>query len=265
MKIQFLGTGAADFDWSEIGKPGVRGSTSTLLNDRILVDAGVTGWENLHRFGVSPDALDALLITHSHQDHFSETVIARILEARHPASPKLKVFASPQAVSRLSRICGSRFEGVPLSTGTEFDLPGFHVVTLPANHRVEDFREECFHFLFLSPVENLLYALDGAWMMCKARALIGKTPIHTVVWEATMESPANFRIFEHSDLSMLDQMKTVLRTDGIFSGRTEFYVTHIAKTLWNGSFEDQSASAARHGYRMAFDGMTVQTHSDGIR
>ena len=38
MKIQFIGTGAADFDWSEYGKPGVLGSTSTLLDDHVLID-----------------------------------------------------------------------------------------------------------------------------------------------------------------------------------------------------------------------------------
>ncbi|MBQ4337619.1 MAG: hypothetical protein IJC34_10545, partial [Lentisphaeria bacterium] len=64
--LHFIGTGAADHDWKNIGAPGVRGSACTLLNGHILLDAGVTAAVNLGRFGAEPDAITDLLITHTH-------------------------------------------------------------------------------------------------------------------------------------------------------------------------------------------------------
>ena len=37
MKIMFIGTGAADHDWSRYGEDGVSGSTATLIDDRMRV------------------------------------------------------------------------------------------------------------------------------------------------------------------------------------------------------------------------------------
>ena len=70
MRLVLLGTGAADYDWNRFGEPGVRGSTSSLLNGHILIDCGVTGLRNLQRNGIDFGAVGALLVTHSHGDHF---------------------------------------------------------------------------------------------------------------------------------------------------------------------------------------------------
>ena len=51
MKLQFIGTGAADFNWSKYGEPGVLGSTSTLLNGHILLDCGPTTAATFARYG----------------------------------------------------------------------------------------------------------------------------------------------------------------------------------------------------------------------
>ena len=41
-EVLFCGTGAADHDWEHYGRRGVRGSCSTLLDGRVLVDCGAT-------------------------------------------------------------------------------------------------------------------------------------------------------------------------------------------------------------------------------
>ena len=70
LNLKLLGTGAADYDWNRFGEEGVRGSTSSLLDGHILIDCGITGLRNLERFGIPCAAIDTLLITHSHDDHF---------------------------------------------------------------------------------------------------------------------------------------------------------------------------------------------------
>lgn len=82
MHLKLLGTGAADYDWACFGEPGVRGSTSSLLNGHVLIDCGTTGTGNLKRFGIPCSAVDALLVTHSHSDHFAPERIPRVTSAR---------------------------------------------------------------------------------------------------------------------------------------------------------------------------------------
>ena len=78
MKLQFIGTGAADFDWSKYGEPGIKGSTSTLLDDHILIDCGTTVSKALKRFNIQSTDITAIVITHNHSDHAGG--LKRILE-----------------------------------------------------------------------------------------------------------------------------------------------------------------------------------------
>ena len=78
MKIQFIGTGAADFDWSEYGKPGVLGSTSTLLDDHVLIDCGPTVPAALARFNADAAEITDIVITHNHSDHFDMESVKKI-------------------------------------------------------------------------------------------------------------------------------------------------------------------------------------------
>ena len=50
MKLQFIGTGAADFDWSRYGEKNISGSCATLIDDHILIDCGTTTAKALERF-----------------------------------------------------------------------------------------------------------------------------------------------------------------------------------------------------------------------
>ena len=87
VSLQIIGSGAADHDWANIGQDGVRGSACTLLNGHILLDAGVTAAVNLNRFGVAPDVLTDLLVTHTHIDHFDPRAIGKILAAPGVSCP----------------------------------------------------------------------------------------------------------------------------------------------------------------------------------
>ena len=64
MKIMFIGTGAADYDWSQYGQPGVSGSTATLIDDRLLIDCGPTAAAALERFGADPSKITDIVVTH---------------------------------------------------------------------------------------------------------------------------------------------------------------------------------------------------------
>ena len=255
--IQTLGTGAADFDWSRIGELGVRGSTSTLLNGKVLIDAGSSAWENLERFNISPSQLTDIVFTHTHSDHFSTTAIARIISARRDVAP-LRMWVSQDGVEILSEeLKEFPKELHPVKWGDEFDCGELRFTALPSNHLIErNIWEQTFWYLVETPRGNLLYALDGAWMVCQAAHLIGKRKLSWIIWDATMENAGDWRSFEHSDLTMLEMEIRALRVRGTVDDSTLHIISHLARTLWPDQETSRKHAEAR-GFLMAYDGMKL--------
>ncbi len=257
LAIRTLGTGAADHDWKRLGEPGVRGSAATLVDGHVLIDCGTTGYANLARFDISPRALTDLLITHSHADHFDPGQIRKVLEARGADLPPLGIWASPQALTTLARAQPGRFSGHPLVSGTVFDVGRLHVTAMPANHLLPDPSEQALHFLIETPQGNLLYALDGAWLLKQTRLLIGKRRLAMIIWDATVAHSGDFRAFEHNDLAMIRLMMASLTTTGAVDEQTVCVLSHIARTLWPADPSEAEGLASERGWTLAADGVPL--------
>ena len=247
MKLRFIGCGAADYDWSRYGEKGILGSTATLLNGSVLLDCGPTVAKALKRFGIDSSQITGIVNTHSHSDHFSVDVIKEIAQDR-----KIHFYGSRQSCEQLKDICKVH----PVSCGDSFELNGCTFLTLPANHAVTDLKEETFNYL-ITEDKTLLYALDTAWMLTKARLLIGKTHIDAIVWDATMSEADNWRIFEHSDPEMFSAIRRVLIQTGNVTEDVPVYFDHRARTLWPPELSEQQKIAERYGAHLAIDGETV--------
>ena len=250
ISVKTLGTGAADHEWSRIGEADVRGSTTTLIDNKIMIDCGVTGIANLTRAGIKPENVEVLMITHGHVDHCKIEEIDELIKS---SGNKIKIIADKWIVDSIAQI-NSNFIPCPLACGEETVVyDDISVMALPANHQVpgEDIPR---HYLFRTNCGNLLYALDGAWMIRQARNLIGETKLDMVIWDATMSEAGNWRIFEHNDVTMINTMVQVLKTDGVISDNTQIILTHMARTLWPEFQEDCQAIADEYGFAAAFDG-----------
>ena len=250
LRVRTLGTGAADHDWRHIGSPGVRGSAGTLADGRILIDCGVTGEENLTRFGIRPDALDLILISHSHEDHFDPEKVARLIAAK----PRIGLVGTPRVIERV-RAFRPNLTAHPVTPGTCVAAAGVRVTALAANHAIPDPADQALHYLIETAGGTLLYLLDGAWMLTPTRRLLGRTRVDMVIWDATIgATEGDHRIFEHCDLPMLAHMRRTLERDGVFHAGTVHIADHAARTLWP---EDEAAARAlaeRYGFRLAGDG-----------
>ena len=124
-----------------------------------------------------------------------------------------------------------------------------------------------FNFLILIKIETLylitcngktlLYALDTAWMLTKARNLIGKKHIDAIIWDATMSQPDDWRIFEHSDPAMFASIRRVLQQTGNITEDVRIWFDHRARTLWPADPSEQEAVAMRENVMLAHDGETA--------
>ncbi len=252
----FLGTGAADWDWSRYGRRGVRGSCATLVNGRVLLDCGATGFRSLVRWGVSPRALREVWFTHSHGDHCFPPEVAALLAARGPRAAPLRLRGTAPLLERLAAALGAapggRFELRPFEPLEPFRAQGWLATALPANHVGAIRGETCVHYLVRGPRKSFLYALDGAWMTARARHAIGRAPLDLVVWDATVEQPGDWRIFEHNDLSMVRAVSGRLAADGVVRPDTVQVLDHLARTLWHAPIR------APRPFRAARDGLRIR-------
>ncbi|MBE6403900.1 MAG: MBL fold metallo-hydrolase [Lentisphaerae bacterium] len=248
MKLMFLGTGAADYDWSKYGEEGIAGSTVSLLEEHILLDCGPTAKAAMERFGVNPEQIDCIVNTHSHSDHFDLDNIRNVASGR-----KIDFYGSAQACGKVADFCNVHV----ITYGDEFTVNDCSFLVLPANHVVEDIREETFNYLISCNGKTLLYALDTAWMLSKARRLIGRKHIDAIIWDTTMSQPDNWRIFEHSDPVMFAAIRRVLQQTGNITEDVKVWFDHRARTLWPTDPAEQEAVARRENVMLAHEGESV--------
>jgi len=251
MKLVFLGTGAADWDWAHFTAE-TRGSTSTLIDGHILLDAGQTARQNFRRAGISSACVSDILITHSHSDHFSpESICALAAES----SRKLCIYASAQALLKIpDGLCNKQ----ALKIGDKIQIDNCEITALRANHALADHFEPAFNFLLDTSKKCILYALDGAWMCSDTRRLLTGRVIDLIIWDATCGNTYDdWRFADHNDLAMIRSMRNSLQKLKIISGETIHLFDHIARTLWPKDEQERLELAKQFSGQLAFDGMEL--------
>lgn len=225
MKLHFLGTGAADWD---ISKPNdsidFRRFSSLLIDDKLLIDPGPCIYEFAETFSYNDlfGRVEAVINTHSHKDHFSLSTLEKL--------------------------------NVPL-TRFEFwetkEVSGYIITALQANHGT---CSDAKHFIIesLSDGKRIFYGCDGAWLLYPAYREIIKNSFDMMIFDCTIgEVEGDYRIFEHNNLRMVEEMKLTLAKHS-----KRFMVSHMARTLHT----DHNALVERcrkSGIEVARDNMTV--------
>lgn len=255
MNIRFLGTGAADWNWKQPLDAENRGSTSTLLDGKILIDAGTTGWENIVRFNINPAEITDIFITHSHSDHFNVDNILRIADAEGRKS-ELCVYTSKQAAERFE----GKVKTKVLNYLDELTVHDIKFKVVPANHVLPDPFEQAYNFIIeTADGKQLFYALDSGWMCSLTRLQFKDRKMDMIIWDATTGTQINnWRFAEHNDLGMIKSMREAMSSLGYIDEKTIHVFNHIARTLWPTSAEERQKAAEQYDGILAEDGMTME-------
>ena len=242
MKLEFLGTGAAD--WFAPDPSGeVRRMTSTLFDGRLLIDM----MEHALERRAALDAVTDVLITHSHRDHYNPEAIARI------APVNLYVDAGWADAVRIPGVAVH-----PVREGEPFRAAGFEVVGMHGNHSTEGDGEHTVHYLLQKDGRNVYYCTDGAWILYREMCLIRDNPLDALVIDSTIGDghAGDYRVFEHNSLPMVRIMVESLQRTGMLKPGAPVFLTHLARTL----HEAQAALEAQNPppYVVCRDGLTAE-------
>ncbi|MGC9360263.1 MAG: MBL fold metallo-hydrolase [Anaerolineae bacterium] len=265
--LRFLGTGAADWPWHSPPSPlpiapgDWRRSTMTLIDDRILVDAGPSLPDAVATFAVAAEGITDLLLTHTHIDHYDPMSVETLL-AHRSTSASLRIW-SPDPAPQFALNASCQVERI--RAGERFPCGAYSVTALAANHhRVGG---TTLHYLFEGRGTRWLYALDGGWLPCATwyalhdATVHGDGPLDALVIDATIgDIPDDYRIFQHNALPMVRMMVASLRREGMLASTAPVVVTHLARTL-HGSQDEIGALVAGDdpipGAVVAYDGLAL--------
>ncbi len=225
MKIQFLGTGAADWPKEKPeGAKEFRRLSAALIDGCLLIDSGPGVPAALDEFGIAPSEIKYIINTHTHPDHYNADVLKCLTEG------------------------GAEF--IPFKAGEEKQIGKYKVLSFAANHPT---CEGTVHFIITDGQKTLFYGLDGAWLLMPEVDAIKQYKPDMAVFDATVgDKKGDYRIFEHNNLRMVAEMKLSLEQ---YIGK--FYISHRARTLHT-DHKTLVERMKKDGIEVAFDGLTVE-------
>ncbi len=97
MQLAFLGTGSA-FSLE-------RYNGAVVVEGRFLLDAGAPVLPHMHRLGLDPGRIEAVLLTHFHGDHLLGLPSFLLYRAFHPTGGQLPVLGPPGVRERIEQLC----------------------------------------------------------------------------------------------------------------------------------------------------------------
>lgn len=282
MRITFLGTSAANafpeaFCQCEncenarfLGGPSLRKRSSALINNDLLIDLGpdVMAAAQVHQRPLT--GVRYCLQTHAHADHLDPShFLSRSPGYGVVEAPLLNFYTSPATLRLtaqiLERDCSPagfldpqtsellNLRLHPIEPYQTFSAGPYRVTAFPANH---DPATEPLLFALQSSGRTIFYGTDTAvlsedvWRGFHRHHLCFDLVIldHTYGPDETGSDHLSARqVIEHLDR---------LKEEKLLAENGEVYATHIAHE-GNPAYPKLAEFAARHGYRIAYDGLSL--------
>lgn len=281
MKIQYLGTGAAE------GVPALfcncafcrqlrarlaagertresRTRMQVLLDGEVSVDFPPDTYAHMTTYGIDFSAIRYLLVTHSHMDHFyaHDFILRGYKYAADMTADKLTVYGNRE-VCDVFRECTRRemkesvaghieavavgaFEEIAFDDWLAYSFPAHHSSREPLLYLVERKGKRYLHLCDTGRIPD--ESMDFLKTLHKRADLV--TCDCTFLWE---DSDPNAR---HMNLKEAAYTRERLCRAGVADGDTKFVITHFSHNSAP-TAEAVARAEKEYGFIAAYDGMTV--------
>ena len=267
MTLRLLGTGAADgipslfgddpvSRWARAhGGPDVRTRAAALIDGGLKIDLPPENSTQLLRDGLRALDWDALLFTHSDDDHLA---LDQLQYALYPFTDRLEmpfpIFGNATVLDLIrARYPDWPMELVEIHAFETFASVGYRITPLRARHTPG---EECLNFLIEREGRRLVYATDTGVWPDETFAHLRDDPLDLLVIECTNAlRPSPY--VGHLDLDGLTYVLGRLRAEGVLRASTRIVTTHHS-ALGGARHCDLCAALAPLGAEPGFDGMRLE-------
>jgi Cft2 family RNA processing exonuclease len=271
MELLFVGTGAADYTTPHTcdcrtctgirqrGGRNIRHYASLLLDGRILLDCGPTVPWRLAELDVPPAQIEALVFTHSHEDHVDAGAVADLLRARGDEQGRLRVYGNSESLAVLADLA-DRLELTAVAPGDEVSVLGRRFRAVRANHVVTP-EELTLNWLIEHGDGWLLYATDTGWPLPETWAALAAEGLAAAVVEATFgthgeaDLPPGY-LSGHMNWPTFLRLREEFLARGILAAEAPYLSTHMSQHF--AVLHEELEREAEAPVVLAFDGLRVR-------
>jgi len=287
VELIFLGTGAAE------GAPaaycrcqacqGVRQRAGVELRTRSSLRIGAH-----HQIDVSPDQyrqtlaagvdmfdVEHVLISHTHEDHFTLTGLTDKQMTRLTNEKPVTVYLSQPGRAYVEKMAAAvpmtekdrewlrrNIVFVGLEYFHEYSVGGFTVQTVKGNHTARGENEYSINYLVGLPNGNkLLYTCDSGYYLEDTWEYLAGKRVDTLILECTFAGRTDREEFPGGHLDLASWVKTLERMAeiGFIDGSTAVYATHFNPHQGLSHFEiHDRIQRSRWRATAAYDGLRVE-------
>lgn len=255
MKLEFIGTGAADFNIAKrVEGEFFRRWSCTLVDDSLLIDPGPHVKDYLDKNGC-PELLDKVeyvLVTHAHGDHLDMDTVKMLVEK----NPNIKFWGGKASAGRIRELSENVTE---VEFNKPFECGKYTVTPYHGNHSPMVYGEQSYLYVIDDGEKKMFYATDTSWLPSETWIVARKThQFDCIIMEVTLgDVEGDYRIFEHNNIRMVEIMLETFRKTGFAKPECKVIATHIAKYPHE-SHEKLSERLAGFDMITAYDGYTIE-------
>ncbi len=277
MKLCYLGTAAAEgfpalycgCEFCEnarrLGGKNLRTRSQALVNEDLLLDYPSDTYAHFLYSGQRLNRVKRVLVTHSHEDHFTPTdlIFHGLAFAHNVAEPRVTVYGNEAVKGKFDQIAGTMYEVIrktydfvvvrPYET---FQADGYEITPLPARHMST---ETALVYLIKEGDKTLLYAHDTGIFFEEVFEYLREQKIYLNALSLDCTMVSNPIPDDATHMGVAGNVKVVekLRENGTIDENTALYANHFSH---NGNPTDERLKAllSPYGITPAYDGMTVE-------
>lgn len=287
MELVFLGTGAAEGAPAaycrcaacqgvrQRGGIELRTRSSVRIGPHLQIDISPDQYTQTIAAGLDMFDVEHILVTHTHEDHFTLTGLTDKQMTRVTNEKMLSVHLSRPGKAYVEAMIASvplsandrrwiaeHLEFVGLDYFSEYAIGGFTVQTVKGNHTARGVDEYSINYLIGLPHgKKLLYTCDTGYYQDETWEYLAGKSVDTLILECTFAGRTDRGARPGGHLDLASWYETLERMAGIsFIGeRTAVYATHFNPHQGMSHFEIQDhIGKSRWRATAAYDGLRIE-------